>query len=45
MYEIEVFDVLRRAFTYVGYPAVILAVFAVIAGRMKTSSRSTTATG
>ncbi len=36
MYETEVFDVLRKAFTYVGYPALILAVFAVIAWRMKT---------
>ena len=35
MYETEMFDVLRKAFTYVGYPAVILAVFAVIAWRMK----------
>ena len=36
MYTHGVFDALRNGFTYVGYPAVILAVFAVIGWRMKT---------
>lgn len=34
MYTSEVFDGLRKAFTYVGYPAILLAVFAVIGLRM-----------
>ena len=36
MYTSGVFDALRQGFTYVGYPAVILAVFAVIVWRMTT---------
>ncbi len=35
MSEMGVFDVLRKVFIYVGYPAVIIAAFLVIAVRMK----------
>jgi len=35
MYTSEVFDGLRKVFTYVGYPAILLAVFGVIALRMR----------
>ena len=35
MYTSELFDGLRKVFTYVGYPAILLAVFVVIALRMR----------
>lgn len=35
MYEMGVFDALRKGFTYIGYPVIILAAFLVIVARMR----------